>query len=430
MTPHDDPPATRRRPAIDVARVLALAVVVIGHLSLAVIDRGADGSLRGTNLLEIRPGWAWVAVLSPMAVFFTAAGWANLTSDPRSAAPRLRTLVGLGAVVVSTWVAVVGVAWLVTGDGGVVADGARIATQPLWFLAAYVPLVALSPQLAMAARHPVLAVGTGLALLAVLDAARFARGAPGWIGWPGFAAAWATPWILGAWWRLRVEAGPFAERRVGALLAIGGAGAGWLLVRHGGYSPALIDAVQGQRSNTTPPTLFTATAAICWVGLMMMSATLLDRAGVRWARQWRRAGVLAVPVYVLHLTALALCAGAIAAGLPVPTRLTGWWWATRPVWWVVVLGVTGLLVAATAAVMSRGGRATASRPTRVADRPAPGPAALWAGIVLATIGGAAVGLKGPRTFVMALVCVGAFCGSWWFLARGDAEHGSDASVAR
>lgn len=178
-----------RRPAIDVARILALGVVVAGHLVLAVIDRGPDGSVRGANLLALRPGWSWLAVLSPMPVFFVAAGWANLRSDLRSSADRLRTLIGFGAVVVTAWVGLVAVAWFVDGEPGVVSDAARIATQPLWFLAASVPLVAAGPFVARAARRPVATIGWCLAVLVVLDTARFGGGAPAWIGWPGFAAA-------------------------------------------------------------------------------------------------------------------------------------------------------------------------------------------------------------------------------------------------
>ena len=51
---------TERRPAIDLARTAALAMVVLGHLSLAVIDRGPDDTLRGTNLLSLYPRWAWL----------------------------------------------------------------------------------------------------------------------------------------------------------------------------------------------------------------------------------------------------------------------------------------------------------------------------------------------------------------------------------
>lgn len=43
--------APSRRPAIDLVRAGALALVVLGHLSLAIIDRNPDGTLRGANVL-------------------------------------------------------------------------------------------------------------------------------------------------------------------------------------------------------------------------------------------------------------------------------------------------------------------------------------------------------------------------------------------
>lgn len=189
-----------RRGAIDVARVLALLVVVLGHLLLAVIDR-PHGQIRGANLLALHPRWAWIAVLSPMPIFFAAAGWANTRSTAVSAAPRLRALVGLGAVAVCGWSIAVFVAVVTTGEPGIVADGARLATQPLWFVAAYVPFAAAGARLArLGDRHPGGALAVALVVLAAIDVARFALGAPDWIGWSAFYLAWGTPWVAGAWW--------------------------------------------------------------------------------------------------------------------------------------------------------------------------------------------------------------------------------------
>jgi len=395
-----------------VARILALLGVVAGHLTLAVIDHGPDGALRGTNLLAIRPGWGWIAMLSPMAIFFAAAGWANAHGTLRSAAPRLRSLIGLAAEVVSVWV---GVAWavkLATGDGRVLVDGARIATQPLWFLAAYVPLTAGSPAVARLARRPVAAVAGCLIMLAILDAARFGPGIPSWIGWLGFFVAWSVPWIVGTAWRSRVEAGSgFDERRVGVGLLVGGAVAAYLLVRLGGYSAALIDAIPGSRSNTNPPTLYTAVAGLSQVGLLMITARWLDRAGTRWRRWWNLAGEAAVGVYALHLSALALCAGVIALGLPVPMRLTGGWWASRPLWFGVVLGLTGLLAWCAALIRTW---VAGQAPPRTG--PPATAAVLRTGAGLATIGGAVIGMRGPRTPLTATACVLTLIGSWLLLA--------------
>ena len=381
-------------------------LVVLGHLTLAVIDRGPDGAIRGANAIALNPGLAWLAMLAPMPVFFAAAGWANATSTPRSAAPRLRTLVGLGAVVVVLWSTMSIVEILVRGEGGIVADGARIATQPLWFLAVYVPLAALGSDIATLAQHPVAAVGACLGVLAALDLARFEFGAPEAIGWPGFFLAWGVPWLIGAWWRLRWQTGWQHERRAGAVLVAIASVCALGLVHVGGYHPALIDAVEGQRSNTTPPGLFTAVAGVVQVGVLMVVAGGLDRLAARWRGLFDRAGEASVAVYVWHLSALAFCAAALAAGVWAPVRFSMGWWLTRPMWFAAVLGVTGLLAAATAWVRRRIHRETEGESTNIR---------IGVGLVCATVGAGVIGLLGPRTLPSATFAMAAFVAGWWCL---------------
>jgi hypothetical protein len=400
--------AVVRRNAIDVARVGALLIVVLGHLSLAVIDR-PGGEIRGANLLELHPGWAFVVAIAPMPVFFAAAGWAHTTSDLSVASARLSALVGLGAVVVGAWSLGVLLTFVVAGHAGVVGDGARIATQPLWFVAAYAPLVPLGRWLArLAATNVVLVVGALLSLLALLDLARFALDAPELIGWLGFYLAWATPWLLGAWWRSRYEAGGFDERRVGLTIVGGALVVGALLVVFANYSPALIDAVPGARSNTTPPTLYTAVAATGQVGLLLVMASGLDRVGTRFRKLLDRAGELSLGIYAWHLTALALCGAVIAAGFAAPERLTTAWWLTRPLWWAAVLGVATGFVLATSWVRGRLRRGDNDR-----SPPPEWQAAL--GVALAVGGAAMVGLRGPRSVPLALECAGLFITGWLLL---------------
>lgn len=232
-----------------------------------------------------------------MPVFFAAGGWANATATVSSSAARVRALVGLAAVVVGGWTAAVVIATVVAGDPGVVGDGARIATQPLWFLAAYLPFAVTGRRLArVASAHIVLAVGASLAFLAVCDLARFAWGAPDWVGWPGFLAAWGVPWLIGGWWRARHVEGTLAETRVGLTLCLAAVAGCIVLVATAGYSAGLIDAAPGARSNTNPPTLYTAMAGLAQAGFFLLAATALDRAGRRWRRFWSRAGEAAVGV--------------------------------------------------------------------------------------------------------------------------------------
>jgi hypothetical protein len=391
-----------------VARVAALTLVVLGHLSLAVIDRGADGAIRGANALALHPRLGWLTVAAPMPVFFAAAGWANATASLGTAARRLRTVVGLGAVVVVAWSTASVVELLIRGEGGIVSDGARIATQPLWFLAAYVPFAAAGSHLARLARRPLLTVGCAVVVLAGIDLARFRFHAPKGIGWPGFFLAWGVPWLLGAWWRSRWERDARPEWRIGAALAVGAGTAAVLLVHLAGYAPGLIDAVPGARSNTTPPTLYTAVAATAQVGVLMIVAPLLDRAAARWRCGVDRAGTAAVGVYLWHLTALALCVALLAAGLWTPTRFSTAWWLTRPAWFALVLGVTGGFVAVTSTARHRL-RAGAAEPARDRSRPP------WLGIAFATAGAAVVGVVGPRTLPASIASIAGFVAGWWLL---------------
>jgi hypothetical protein len=401
-----EPPSDRgHRDAIDVARVGALAVVVVGHLLLAVIDRGPDGAVRGANLLSLRPDLAWLSLIAPMPVFFAAAGWANSQSSLRAATTRLRPLVGLTTVVVLLWYLPAVVERVATGERGPLGDGARIATQPVWFLAAYVPFAALGQRLARCAQRPALAVGGCLALLAVLDLLRFGSGAADAIGWLGFLPAWGVPWLLGAWWR---TAAPGQERCVGAGLVVSAVLAGWLLVARLGYEPALIDAVAGRRSNTTPPTLFTAVAALGQVGVLLVVARVFDRVGGALRPLLRRARAVAVGVYLWHLTALALCAGLVAVVVPMPTRLSTAWWLLRPVWWAAVLAVTAALVVASARAQVR----LAARPMVARWR---SDQVVVAGVVAAAVGAAAVGLRGPASVPLAVACVALLLSGWWLL---------------
>jgi hypothetical protein len=407
-----------RRPAIDVARILALVVVVVGHLTIAVVDRATAGEVRGTNLLTLEPAWRWVAALAPMPVFFAAAGWANSTADLRSSARRLAAVVGTAAVVVVVWSSIVAVTWAAGGDETLVGRGARIATQPLWFLAAYVPLASMGRHVASLARnHMRSTVVVVVVALVGLDLARIGGDAPAWIGWACFPLAWGLPWLLGAWWRDRVETGRLNEQSTGVALMAGGMLVAAGLVAWAGYSVALIDTGADTRSNTTPPGLYTATAAVVQVGLLLTGASWLDRLGRVHRRLWDAAGRVAIGVYVWHLTALSLMVGLIAIGLAAPDRLTAAWWFTRPAWWAGVLGLTALLVAATAAGRIRLRRLGRPRPDARTGR-------LALGVVVATAGSALVGLEGPRDVALAAACTGAFLAAYRLLrvAEPDLNH--------
>ena len=388
------------------ARSLALFAVVLGHLVLAVIDRDPSGSLRGDNLIALYPHLSWLTLIAPMPIFFAAGGWANATATARSSAARLRTLMGLGAVVVTIWSGASIIELLIVGQGSTLADGARIATQPLWFLTAYIPFAAYGKRIAVLATRPIITVGIALVALTAIDIARFGFDANDKWGWPSFFLAWSIPWIIGSWWRRASHSQSFNERRVGCALFITGVTAAIMLVKTAHYYPALIDAVPNKRSNTTPPTLFTAVAAIGQTGVLMMNATPLDSVARRWRSLINALGTVSIAVYMWHLSALALCAGLIALGAPSPTRLSTAWWLTRPLWFALVIAITAMLASATSFTRKKL-QSRASKP-HVAET-------FHAGVALAILGAGIVGLYGPRTLPGASIAIAAFIGSWWCL---------------
>lgn len=406
--------ARTRRGAIDIARSSSLVLVVVAHLTMVVLDRAPDGSLRGINLFELYPRMEWLTMLSPMPLFFVASGWANVGGARASRLGRVVVLLGLATVVAAGWSLAALIERITTGDNGIVADGSRIATQPLWFLTAWIPFTVFSDVLTRAARRIIPAVGTCLVVLAIVDVIRFVGDAPRWVGYPGFFVAWAVPWLMGAWWRQRHDTSTFHERRKGGAIAGGSIAISIVLVAFFDYHAALIDAVPGHRSNTTPPTLFTAVASLVQVGLFFIVARTLDSVAARRGRAIRSLDALAPGLYVWHLTALSLWGAVLAAGAWAPQRLSWQWWVSRPVWFAAVIAASIVFSLATRRVTSR----LQAMPVRTdAGR---GPFVIVPTLVAAATFGL-IGLYGPDTTGMAItvtaLCLFAF-GAMVAIVRG------------
>lgn len=389
-----------------------MLIVVLGHLAMSVIDRDANGALRGINIIELYPRWEWLTMLSPMPLFFVASGWANSTSSIASARSRVRTLVGLGASVAAAWSVAALVERIISGDFGIVDDGARLATQPLWFLTAWVPFTIGAGLLTRVGRRAGLTIVALLTMLLATDLARFSGGAPRWIGFPGFFAAWSIPWILGVWWRQRHDSGEFDERRAGVAILAVSAVAAAVLVHWFGYRAALIDAVPRGRSNTTPPTLFTAVASCVQVGALMIVAQPLDRAARKWREMVARLGAVSGGVYAWHLTALALCAALLSLGVWTPERLTVAWWLSRPPWFAAVLALTAGFVGITQVVM----RVAHRRPRQpLPEVSALSSVSITIGTTSATVGAGLIGLYGPRNVFLVLITPLMLTFGWFLL---------------
>ena len=341
-------PSGPRERYVDFLRVLSLAVVMLGHWLMAVVE-WRDGRLVSGNVLEAAPAARWLTwVFQVMPIFFIVGGFSNTASWTAAVRDGRRYGEWLAGRLVRLARPVLAFAlvWSALGAGLAVAgvDPAAVRAgsmaQPLWFLAVYVVVVAVAPAMVAAQQRwgwaaPVV-LGAGVALV---DLARWPLGVP-LVGWANLALVWLFAHQLGVAWRGGAVAAWSPARFV--VLAATGLGGLVLLTGAGGYPHSMVGGVGEARSNMLPPSL-----ALVALGTWQFGAALVVRPlAARWLdrpRAW--AGVvaangLAMTVFLWHLSALV-----VVGALTLPT---GWfpeaaagstaWWAWRPAW-VALLAV-------------------------------------------------------------------------------------------
>lgn len=340
-------PTTGRDPAVDLLRAGALAVVVLGHWLLTVVH-WHDGTLSAHNLLDVAPATQWATwPFQVMPLFFAVGGWAaarSWTARPPGrrrtdwVAARLRRLLVPATTYVVVAMAVATGVEAVFGHTASAVSG--LLGMHLWFLAVFIPVTAVTPLLcdAVTARGWQIPCGLAAAVVAI-DLARFGAGVPG-VGWANFVFVWLAFTALGVGAAIRP---PRPSRSVvvalcafGALIAV--VAAGW-------YPHSMVGV--GDRSNNTPPT-----AAL---GLLGLAQVALAAAGAPRLRHWlqprcrlrRRvdaAGALGMHAYLWHLCATTIVVALMMTGVGNIEPLTGSWWATRPVWWIVLAVVAAPII--------------------------------------------------------------------------------------
>jgi hypothetical protein len=348
-------PASRER-YVDLLRAVAVGAVVLGHWLISGIRYDEHGRPTGSSALESLP-WAfpitWVVQVMPL--FFIIGGYANAAS---LASHRAR---GGDAV-----------AWLLDRTGRLVrptttlllvlAGGAAlarvshvdpeftrmavwVASIPLWFLSAYLVVVAAAPLMyrlhqRFGWRVPAVLV----ALVALGDVARLSGKEI--LGAGSFLFGWLAIHQVGFAWRdgaLRFRARTWAPLLFGGLVAL------VALTVAGPYPISMID-VSGERlHNASPPTLALLAAAAFQLGLVM---SVRDRAE-RWLRRgrpWRAVVAMnsvVFTVFLWHMSAVVLLVGLLHALrlLPTPPVATAAWWLWRLPWLLMLAVVLAVLVA-------------------------------------------------------------------------------------
>ncbi|WP_409331616.1 acyltransferase family protein [Trujillonella humicola] len=346
-------PDSRDR-AVDLLRAAAILTVVFWHW-VAVVIVVRDGQLTGTNGLGLWPPAEWLSWLwQVMPLFFLVGGYAGMASwqSARAAgrpplgwlADRLRRLLRPTTVFLAAVVAGIVVGRLVA-DPGLVATAAWLVAIPLWFLAVYVAVVAVTPLLVLAhERWGLWSIGALVLAVTVADALRLASG-QAMAAAPNFLLVWLCLYALGMAWRAGTL---LAWRRTPAAMLAGGGLLAVALVALGPYPVSMLGVPGEQFQNTAPPTLALLAYGVAQSGLVLMLRDPLGRLARRRLVWTATAAVNAtiLTVYLWHLVPVLVAAPALylTGLLPTPEPLSAAWFGLRPVWALACAAVLVVLV--------------------------------------------------------------------------------------
>ncbi|OOK75742.1 acyltransferase family protein [Mycobacterium kansasii] len=299
-------PADRDR-AIDVIRITALLGVIVGHTVMAIsVIRG--GVLIWDNLLTtsaVFQALTWIFQIMPLFFFAGAAAcltsWRPGTNWGDWLLKRCSRLFRPVFYYLGFWVIALISLYPILPQH-VYQPVAGISIQLLWFLGAYVLVLAAMPLLSRITTTGRLAAGVAAiyAVIAVIDAVRLHWPAAAALGYLNLAV-WLIPGMFGVAYRRRLLSGRAALGTAAALFAVDVA-----LLRWGPYELSLVG-IEGQRlPNMSPPSLLLAGHAITLSALAIAAAPAI----ARWARRprvwWLTAigNTGAMTLYLWHMPVL------------------------------------------------------------------------------------------------------------------------------
>ncbi|MGA5816241.1 acyltransferase family protein [Kitasatospora sp. NPDC094028] len=301
-------PATRDR-ALDGLRALALLAVPIGHWLLGGFTLSPDGALHNASPLSSLGFFAPLSwVLQMLGVFFLVGGHSSVRSLERArdrgltygswlrarAVRLLRPVLGVAAV----WAVPLSLLPALGVPGDTVRTGATLVVQPLWYIAVYLGLTALTPLCAAAGRRfGGRSAGLLVAVVAVVDLLRYgpwAAAVPSWVGLLNVLPGWLFGYQLGVLW----AQGRLGRRAARVLLLGGGAlFAVLLLVFH--YPASMVGVPGVERTNSHPPSLLVLALAAVQCGAAVL---LRERLG----RLLAGRPLLWLPVVAVNLSAMTI----------------------------------------------------------------------------------------------------------------------------
>ena len=385
---------TARDPYADFLRSFSLLVVILWHWSFTIFI-WKDNGPNATSPLGFTEGlWIFTWLLQVMPVFFYIGAYVQLKSWERGAArgERIWHFVGRQTRALAIPALALLVTWIVLGlivgivfDIKWMAKAVLLVLSPLWFVAAYLFLVALLPLTIKLHRKYdalVLVFMAGGAIL--VDILRFRYQIPV-IAWLNMIFVWGFAFQMGFFhgrmtgldsaprytdgrieWDYQSERSRQLARMftfAGLFLLIG-------LVFSGLYPGSMVG-VPGQGSNMAPPTVSLIALTVFQVGMAeLLRPVVLRRLG-RGGLFARFTAVLtrfALPLFLFHTTGMALSRAVEWTIFGTESEATApdlTWWLLRPV------SIIGPLLA-TLPVIYFFGRRWQNDPVRVVARRAGG----------------------------------------------------------
>jgi hypothetical protein len=325
--------------ALDVVRSWSLLVVVLGHF-LMLIVLWTDGVPSTGNTLTSGDPWPFVTWgLQVMPLFFIAGGAVNWRSNERFPGtysqwlwqrvarlmrPTLVYLVAMSAIFTVITILV---------PRSITDPYVQGITGPLWFLAVYIPVTALTPATtAWWRRHGPWTIAVLLAVVVVVDVVRL--NSMETMGAINMIAAWTLVHQLGYWYRQGVP-------RVAAVASIvGGLGVNIVLTQVLHWYPTSLVGIPTEKfSNMAPPTIILVSHASVLFGAFVLLSPWIRRRFVapRAFHATARAGLFAMTVYLWHMLVLMAwlsllhvlgfdLPARVEAGNIVPDGLAYWAW--------------------------------------------------------------------------------------------------------
>ena len=339
-------PPTRNR-YVDFLRAFSILAVVVGHWLVAA-PYMKDGAVEGGHLLGILPWTQWLTWgFQVMPLFFLVGGFSNGLSWAATQrkggrfttwfAARVRRLINPVLPLLLIWALVTLFGTQAGIDRGVVKMAAQLALVPVWFLAVYLIVTALTPWSHAAWQRFGLASCFALVAAAIaVDVATLEFGIA-YVNFLNFVFVWVAIHQLGYAWHDGRLRNPLLWTAIG-LAALG------LLVGLGPYPVAMIGVPGADLSNSMPPTLALLALGIAQTGFALAlekpARAMLDGL-TAWTTVVLINGMI-MTVYLWHLTAFVLVM--IAAwllggiGLHVEPGSTAWWLA-RPIWFALYIAL-------------------------------------------------------------------------------------------